>query len=103
MEIFWGIELKLTILPKHKIRRKYESKRCGYSPDGIEFDAETNEFFDELEDQFFKGQLNFQKINTHAKGRVVQGLKAKQEQKSFTQKERNEFLRKCGIKIGKWN
>ncbi|HEC2900814.1 TPA: hypothetical protein R4626_001845 [Campylobacter jejuni] len=78
-----------------------KAKGVAIAPDGIEFDAETNEFFDELEDQFFKGQLNFQKINTHAKGRVVQGLKAKQEQKSFTQKERNEFLRKCGIKIGK--
>ena len=41
-----------------------KAKGVAIVPDGIEFDAETNEFFDELEDQFFKGQLNFQKIKS---------------------------------------
>lgn len=76
-----------------------KAKGVAIIPDGIEFDTKTNEFFDELEDQFFKGQLSLQKVNTHSRGGVAQGLKTKQEQKSFTQKERNEFLRKCGIKL----
>ncbi|EIN8284545.1 hypothetical protein ACMTLN_001523 [Campylobacter coli] len=77
-----------------------KAKGVAIIPDGIKFDAETNEFFDELEEKFFKGQLSFQKINTHSKGRVVHGSEVKQKQRSFTQKEKNEFLRKCGIKIG---
>ncbi|AET34381.1 hypothetical protein [Campylobacter phage CP81] len=93
-QIFMSLLRKgIEQITKSVIMKQIKSKGIALIPDGIEFDAETNEFFEHAYKDFLEGKYILEGESKYP--RRYENI----NQIEISDEERNKFLEKCGIKV----